>query len=481
MASMRVTDAEDFAIARALRPSLVDKDPDSARRAGTSSGVNIEPGSDDDGWVVPQPVCLSDGSRVQLYKDGEALHAAYEAIAQAKFRICLEVYIFAGDHTGRTFADLFCHKSRQGVEVYLIYDSFGSLGSDRAMFLQMRDAGVHLQAFHPIRPWENRFGWRPFNRNHRKLLVIDDNIVGMGGLNVGSQYAGSWVVSSGGSSCEFWRDNAIGIVGPAARQFLRSFAKSWQYVSTGGRIGKAEFIYNLSSTVPAAVRQEVCQSTRHDAVRSAGRLGQTRPRRPTWAGTKAGYHGAFDLADTRTNADFGILASVPTVSSPLAGFFQKLLQSAHKSIELTMAYFAPSDLLINELCRAARRGVRVRLMLPAKGDVPILIWAARSFYEKLMNAGVEIYERQSVVLHAKTLVIDSELTVMGSANLDYRSIEYNLDIHALIRSGQFGCQMTGLFENDVLSAKRISPAEWRKRPTIDRIIQWAVNRARYLL
>lgn len=477
---MRVTDAEDFAIARALRPSLVGPGHDSARRAGTSSGVNIEPGSDDDGWIVPQPVCLRDGSRVQLYKDGEALRAAYEAIAQAKFRICLEVYIFASDHTGQAFADLICRKSRQGTAVYLIYDSFGALGSNRAMFRQMRDAGVHLQAFHPIRPWENRFGWRPFNRNHRKLLVIDDNIVGMGGLNVGSQYAGSWVVPSGGSCCEFWRDNAIGIVGPAARQFLHAFARTWHYVSTGGRIGKAEYIFNLGSTVPATAHQEVRRSTNQPA-RNAGRLGHTRPRRPTWAGTKAGYHGAFDLSDTQTHADYGILASVPTVSSPLAGFFQTLLQSANKSIELTMAYFAPSDLLINELCQAAKRGVRVRLMLPAKGDVPVLIWAARSFYEILLGAGVEIYERQSVVLHAKTLVIDSQLTVMGSANLDYRSIEYNLEISALIRSDQFGRQMNDLFENDCLYARQILPAEWRKRPTLDRMIQWAVNRARYLL
>jgi cardiolipin synthase len=471
---MRVSDAEDFAIARAFKPNLAEHAADTPRRVGTSSGVNIEPGSDDDGWVVPRPACLRDGSRVQLYKDGEALRAAFEAIAQAKFRICLEVYIFASDHTGRAFADLLCHKSRQGVEVYLIYDSFGSLGSDRAMFQQMRDAGIHLQAFHPIRPWENRFGWRPFNRNHRKLLVIDDNIVGMGGLNIGSEYAGSWIVPSDRDCCEFWRDNAIGIVGPAARRFLHSFAKSWHYVSTGGRIGKAEYIFNLGSTVPAAIHQEY----RRSAGRQAGR---PRSRRPTWAGTKAGYHGAFDLPEMQTDADFGILASVPTVSSPLAEFFQKLLHGAKKSIELTMAYFAPSDLLINELCRAAKRGVRVRLMLPARCDVPILIWAARSFYETLMNAGVEIYERQSVVLHAKTLVIDSELTVMGSANLDYRSIEYNLEISALIRSDEFGRQMNDLFENDVLYAKRMLPSEWRKRPIRDRLIQWAVNRARYLL
>src|SRR6476620_10563869 len=102
--------------------------------AGTSSGVNISPGSDDDGWVVPPPVMLSDGTRVQLHKAGEALHAAYQAIERARHRVCLEVYIFADDPTGRAFADLLCAKARQGVSVYVLYDSFGSMSTDREMF-----------------------------------------------------------------------------------------------------------------------------------------------------------------------------------------------------------------------------------------------------------------------------------------------------------------------------------------------------------
>src|SRR5688572_5146509 len=93
---------------------------------GTSSGVNISPGSDDDGWVVPHPVRLSEGTHVQLYKDGEALHAAYEAIRAARRRVCLETYIFADDDTGRAFAGLLGEKARQGVQVFVIYDSFGS-------------------------------------------------------------------------------------------------------------------------------------------------------------------------------------------------------------------------------------------------------------------------------------------------------------------------------------------------------------------
>src|SRR5689334_1088512 len=165
-------------------------------RAGTAPGINIRPGSDDDGWIVPQPVTLTDGTQIQLYKDGEALHAALEAIRAARRRICLEVYIFADDDTGHAFAEALCRRARDGVRVFVIYDSFGSRGvggREPEMFHEMRRNGVRLEQFHPMRPWECQFSWRPGNRNHRKLLLVDHDIAGMGGLNVGAEYAGSWV------------------------------------------------------------------------------------------------------------------------------------------------------------------------------------------------------------------------------------------------------------------------------------------------
>jgi len=400
---------------------------------GTSTGLNISPGNDDDGWRVPPPVRLSDGTRIQLYKDGEALHAAYEAIKHAKKRICLEVYIFADDDTGRAFAELLCEKALQGVRVYCIYDSIGSHGFTHLwrptaeIFKKMRRSGVRLAEFHPLRPWAGRFGWRPVNRDHRKLLHIDDDISGLGGLNVGGEYAGSWVVPSKAQECDLWRDNAMGIVGPASRLLLQSFAQTWRYIHTGGPVKRAEF------------------------------------------------HRPLD------GGEFGLLASVPSTHSELTDRLRDLLKRARQSIELTMAYFAPPDELIEVLIKAAKRGVKVRLMLPGRGDVKILLTAARSFYEVLLPAGVEVYERQHVILHAKTMCIDREYTVIGSTNLDYRSIEYNLELSALIRSKEFGQQMHDLFENDVRYAKRISLKEWRKRTAIDRVAQWAVKRARYLL
>lgn len=395
-------------------------------RATTPHGLNTHPGSEDDGWAMPPPVRLSDGTQIQLYKDGEGLQAAYNAIKAARELICLEVYIFSSDETGRAFADLLCARAREGLRVYVIYDSFGSMYSDRGMFRQMRRAGVRLQEFHPMLPWETRFSWRPVNRDHRKVLVIDGKAAGIGGLNIGAEYAGSWVVPSPAVPCEAWRDNAIGIVGPGARPFQNAFAHAWNYTRHGGRIRRAEYTSNL-------------------------------------------------------DGELGILASVPTMNSPLRPNLCRLMRSARQSIYLSMAYFAPDDFMIEELCKAGRRGVRVRLMLPGRCDVPLVRVAAHSFYETLLGCGIEVYERQGVILHSKTMVVDGRLTLMGSTNLDYRSIEYNCEISAVIRSGEFGRQMQDLFENDVTFSKKIELSEWRRRPTWDRFVQWAISRARYLM
>jgi cardiolipin synthase len=416
---------------------------------GTSNGINTGPGNNDDGWVVPPPITLEDSTRVQLYKDGEALHAAYDAIKHAKRRICLEVYIFASDRTGRAFADLLIQKAKEGVRVYVIYDSFGSIASDRGMFEQMRRAGARVQEFHPIRPWETHFSWRPCNRDHRKLLVIDDHIAGMGGLNVGREYAGSWVIpSDDDDKCELWRDTAIGFIGPAARYFAQSFAKTWRYLQHGGRISKTAYMQGIDTTL----------------------LGKHAPRGNLLTPT---------IDPIRP--DLSILASVATMDSPLRLLLHRLIREAKESLKLTMAYFAPDDDLVGALCGAAKRGVKVQLLLPSRYDVHAFIFAARSFYERLMSNGVEVYERQGCVLHAKTMVIDGRVSVVGSTNLDYRSIEYNCELSAVIRNPTFGKQMQDLFANDIRYAKKIELCEWERRPWRDRLVQWAVSRARYLL
>lgn len=385
----------------------------------------------DDGWVTPQPVILPDGTCVRLFKDGQALRAAYDAIAAARWRVCLEVYIFRSDPTGRAFAKLLCQRAKEGINVYVIYDSFGCLGTDKAMFAQMKNAGVRLREFHPLWPMRVTHSYRPFNRDHRKLLAIDDDIGGLGGLNIGGEYAGKWIVPDDPDACEPWRDVGIGLKGPSGRAFSIAFEKTWKYCTHGGRLHSTEL-----------------------------------------------------LADPVPNGSDGaaLMAGAPSPRySLLTDQICEDVRQAQRTIRLTVAYFAPKDDLINELCRAARRGVRVQLMLPEHTDNSLLRKAAQSFYETLLVAGVEIYERQSVMLHAKTTVIDDCLSLVGSTNLDFRSIEYNLELASIIRSEAFAQQMARMFENDIQFSKQVLLDAWRHRPWRDRFGQWAVSRARYLL
>jgi cardiolipin synthase A/B len=429
--------------------------------AGTCRGACIDAGCVEAGWTAPPPVALAGGSALRLYKDGQGLTAALHAIKAARHEILLEVYVFHSDETGRAFAAALAAKAREGVRVFVMYDSFGSVDSDPAMFAMMRQAGVHLAEFHPLKPWECKFTYRPFNRDHRKLLVVDNQIAGLGGLNVGAEY-GSGFLSPRARRCDLWRDNGIGIVGPAAEHFAQCFARTWHYVQHGGKMSSAQMIHNV----------DLGPVRRVPTVRPARRKQRRMQTRPGVA---------IDGARPRLLGDFGILASVPTPTSPLVPCLLSFLRGARSSLDLTIAYFAPSDALIAELLRAARRGVHVRLMLPGQCDVKLVRFAARSFYEELLKAGVEVWERQGAVLHAKTMVVDEQTTVIGSLNLDYRSIEYNCELSAVIRNPDFGRQMTALFQHDTEYAQRITPGKWRRRPWRDRFVQWAASRARYLL
>lgn len=375
---------------------------------------------------APTSVMLRDGTRVRLFKDGEAMKAAYEAIKLARKRICLETYTFSSDETGMAFADLLSFQARRGRRVHVLYDAVGSIFSHHSMFEKMKHCGVRLQAFHP---WRGQFFSefrKLLKRDHRKILLIDDDIAGLGGLNVGGEYAGSWVVPSSQHD-RSWRDTAVGIKGPQAVVLQKVFARMWRYARRGGEMTSAAINYNL------------------------------------------------------TSGEFGVIASAPHHQSRVGDFFKKLLDEARYSIFITMAYFAPTEDIIESLCAAARRGVDVRLMLPGRCDVRLLRIAARSFYHRLLEAGVYIYERQGVVLHAKTLCIDGEMVVIGSTNLDYRSMEHNFECSAIIRSVEFGEQMDLMFRHDIENSRRIRLSRWRYRSTYDCALQWLVNRCRKAL
>jgi cardiolipin synthase len=423
-----------------------------------SSGVNVA--TDQDGWTSPPPVQLADGTTIQLTKDGEALYVAYQAIAAAKRRVCLETFIFHSDDTGRAFAELLSKRAKEGLDVRVIYDSFGSGHTDPAMFDAMSAAGVRVREFHPWKPWRCKHGWRIFNRDHRKQLIVDDEVGVVGGQNLGDEYGGSWIT---GKPHDVWRDTGIGCRGPSVRLLSEAFTRMWYYIENGGPITRAEFFH-----------------TRQSFSEDPGGSLFTKDQPEGRAAKPERLDAAASVLDAPEDP-FAALGSVPTPQSRFVANLQKLLRDAESLIEMTMAYFAPPEELVELLCKSAKSGVRVRLMFPGHSNHPIVLIAQRAFYKKLLMAGVEIYERERVMLHAKTLCVDGRISIIGSTNLDYRSIQFNCELSAAIHSAPLGEQMHDLFEHDVRFARQILPEEWRHRPLHDRFVQWAVMRARYLL
>ena len=168
----------------------------------------------------------------------------------------------------------------------------------------------------------------------------------------------------------------------------------------------------------------------------------------------------------------GVIATVPTLASPLRPLLYGLIRNAKYRIRMTMAYFAPDDELISVLCDAAGRGVAVELMFGAKSDAPIMLTAARAFYSRLFSNGVKVYERQFVILHAKTMLVD-DVSLVGSTNLDYRSIEFNCEISAVVRDHAF--------DHDKKYAEQVDQTQLSRRTLKTRIAQWAVTHVRQLL
>ena len=431
--------------------------------AASKFGLNIRPGADDDGWETCPTIELCCGTRMHLYKDGEALGRIFEILRRAEKQILIETYIWAGDGTGEAFANLLCEKAEAGVQVFVIYDGFGSMLTPREPLDRMKASGVHVVEFHPPRFWQCRWRWRPFNRDHRKLFVVDNKIACVGGLNIGTRYAGKWVdPDATPNPARMWRDAGVGVSGPAARHFAEAFRRTWDYCLDRGHIDQTLYTRGIDIGRRA-------KGHRLGKVRESLR----RDRRQT--------PGVYPETVIERGSDVAFLGTSPTFASPLRPVLYRLLRDARRSIDLTTAYFAPDDELIEGLCRAGRRGVRVRLLFAGRTDVPAVKIAGRSFYNRLMDAGAEIWERQGCMLHQKTIVIDGNVSVIGSTNLDYRSIEFNLELSIMIRSPDFAERLSHMFDLDTQYSEKIDPALWRERPTRDRIVQWAISRMRYFL
>jgi cardiolipin synthase A/B len=345
---------------------------------------------------------------VRLLKNGiEAFPAMFTAIDRASKFIALEMYIVSDNETGQVFRDHLIDAARRGVRVRVLIDSWGSWNLPDSFWKGLRLAGGKVRWFHPLSK-----GLFPF-RNHRKLLLLDDDIAYLGGLNISDEYF------RGANNERPWRDNALEIVGPEVARLRRSFFRMWGMADTT----LVRLFYRLRRD------RKITKDT--DTVR--------------------------------------FLESGPeNMMRPVRKAYRQVIQNAKHSIDLAMGYFYPHGGMMRALRRAVRRGVRVRLMTPLHTDLPITRWAAHGLYGRLLRAGVEVWEYTPSMMHAKLAIAD-DTVIAGSANLDVRSGRINYELVAIITDPAVAEKARSDFEDDIKHCISIRIEDWQKRSAFQKL------------
>jgi cardiolipin synthase len=383
--------------------------------------------------IVGSP--LTTGNRVLLLENGPATYQAmYAAILAAQDHINMETYILDDDEVGKRFAQALIAKRRQGVQVNIIRDSAGTVGTPAAFFQNMTDNGINVLEFNPINPLAARKVWELNQRDHRKLLIVDGRTAFLGGINISSVYSGG-SFRKGSSATRSagdlkWRDTDLQIQGPVVAEFQKLFIAAWEG-QKGEPLAAADYYPS-----PVIAGKEV--------VRAIG-----------------------SSPDEPYSLIYATLLSA--------------IGSAESSVHLTNAYFAPDPQLLAALKAAAKRGVDVRLILPGSTDSWLVLNLGHGYYDQLLRAGVKIHERQAVILHSKTALIDGVWATVGSTNLDWRSFLHNHELNAVVLGPEFGSQVQAMFTRDLAESDEITLAQWRQRPLNRRISELFARIWRYWL
>ncbi|NTV49408.1 MAG: cardiolipin synthase [Geobacteraceae bacterium] len=357
---------------------------------------------------------------VELFHGGrQFFEALFAAIRSAEQTILLEYYLIHNDHLGIGLSRELVAAVQRGVKVKLIYDYIGCLETPASYFKNLSKHGVKLLPFN-IPSFKRGFYWFD-KRDHRKMTIVDGAQAFLGGFNIGDEYAGCVADKLS------FRDLGFSIRGEAVSELETIFHETWS-VEQGKAVTRAD----------AEEKQKPCSKCGDAAVNIIS--GGPRQRR-----------------------------------SYIREAFQVNIASAAEEILIATPYFVPGPRIIRSLLRAVRRGVRVRLLLPARSDVPLFLLLGRSSYATLLRGGVEIYELEREILHAKVMLIDEERTVIGSANLDQRSFHRNFEINCLVDNVQFGGQIRVLLLEEIDAARQIELDVHEQRGLIIRMMERVVS------
>ena len=345
----------------------------------------------------------SSAAAVRILRDAKEFYPALEQqIRQAEHHVHVEFYLWHSDETGRRFLRSLTEAAQRGVTVRLLLDGVGSFGLHRNHLKAFRAAGGRFAWFQSLDPKRGRFMLNL--RNHRKLQIVDNVVAFVGGMNIGREYEGL------DPAFGHWRDVQVEASGSVVQVLQEVFADDW-FFATGEKISEPPAVAHRA-TFPMHV----------------------------------------------------IVGGADRANEPLSKSIVSLLHEATSRVWIATGYFVPDDVLLAALELASSRGVDVRLLVAEKNDHRWLVTAGRSYYEELLATGVRIFEYSAGTNHAKIAVADDHWAMVGSANLDYRSMRLNFELNLLFRSPEHNAALARILEDDFAVSQEIDPAAFARRP-----------------
>ena len=355
-------------------------------------------------------------NNVSMYSDGKLFfNELLESLKKAKKSINIEIYIFKNDDIGTKILNVLEEKAKEGVEVRLLYDSVGSRSLNRNVLNKLINEGGKVGEFFPS--WLKFININMNFRNHRKIVVIDNNVGFVGGFNVGDEYLGK------DSKFGYWRDTHIKFTGSAVNDLNLRFLADWRY-----------------ATKEEVSLEEIFEANEENS--------------------------------NSNNVGMQIVSSGPNLSDKyeIKMAYLKMIQKAKKYLYIQSPYLIIDNSISDSLKLAAASGVDVKIMIPGKGDHPFVYWANLVYAGDLIKEGIRVFHYdKNAFLHAKTVVIDDEVCSIGTANMDTRSFELNFEVSSFIYSEKIAKEQKYEFENDMKKCEELTLEKYQNRSRIVKI------------
>jgi len=354
---------------------------------------------------------ISFSSEVSVLKDGdETFPAIKERLREAKEYIHMEYYTFRDDQIGQEIIDILKEKAERGLEVKVIFDAAGSIGMSGHAKRSMKNAGIEMACFHPL---SSGFFTQKINfRNHRKIIVVDGDTAFVGGLNIGDEYLGRH------PKIGFWRDTHLKVKGESIRSLQTIFMIDWSYL-------KNETL-DLDTYTPAQNKEE--------------------------------HSGGVQILGSGPDANQGMIAEL---------YFDMIATAKH-SVWIATPYFVPDKDIRTALSMAAKKGVEVKLMVPEISDGYLPKYATRSYFGKFLDKGIEVYQYQKGFMHQKIMIVDGRSASIGTANVDFRSLNLNFEVNAFLFRTSSVQSLIDNYKHDMENSHKVDAEAFRNRGIVVR-------------